>query len=116
MATKRSKLPIEVTADQTARYETLMPLLRAMAEDFDELARKRPDGVLNERKVELVNRLLTDVLSLLADEPTAGYLDKLTTESLPQNSDVVLILGQCVAAMESFHSRHIEYGVWNIKQ
>jgi hypothetical protein len=94
------------TLDRADSYDALMPLLAAMFREFQDLAKKKPDGVLNPRKVALVNRLLSAMQAIVKDEPSAPYLDMLDEENLPQNSDVVLILGQFVAAMHSFHSKY----------
>jgi hypothetical protein len=96
--------PLSTTKAKAASFDALMPLLEAMFREFQEFLKKKPDGVLNKRKVEIVNRLLRDVLSILDEEASRPYLDLLDDEDLPQNSDVVLILGQCVAAMTRFHS------------
>jgi hypothetical protein len=97
------------TTEKAAKYDTLMPLLQAMFREFQDLTKKKPDGVLSERKVEIVNRLLRDVISALEEEPSRAYLNMLDEEDLPQNSDVLLILGQSVAAMEGFHSKYWKY-------
>jgi hypothetical protein len=83
-----------------------MPLLEAMFRDFQDLSKKKPDGVLNKSKVKIANRLLTDVLGLLDGEPNRSYLDLFDEDDLPQYSDVVLMLGQAVAAMERFKDRY----------
>jgi hypothetical protein len=99
------------TAEKGAKHDNLMPLLSAMFREFQDLAKKKPDGALNKRKVEIVNRLLRDVFQIIEGEATHAYLDLLDEDELPQNSDVVLILGQAVAAMEAFKEKyygHIE--------
>lgn len=90
-------------------HDNLMPLLIAMFREFQDASKKKPDGALNKRKVEIVNRLLKDVYAVLDGEPTRSYLDLLDEDDLPQNSDVALILGQAVAAMESFRARYHRY-------
>ena len=97
------------TIERVQQYEALMPLLQAMFNEFKELSKKKPDAVLNKRKVELVNRLLKDVLTILEDELNKPYLDLLDEDDLPQNSDVLLMLGQFVAAMVAFHNRYFGY-------
>lgn len=87
-----------------------MPLLSAMFREFQDLSKKKPDGALNKRKVEIVNRLLRDVLQLVEGEASRGYLDLLDEDVMPQNSDVVLILGQAKAAMEAYKEK---YHGWN---
>lgn len=109
------------TAANVEKYETLKPLLEAMFHEFGELSKKKPDGALNKRKVELVNRLLRDVLVFLDGEPSRTYLDPLNEDDLPQNSDVLLMLSQFVAAMKAFHNKYYGWdeigyeNTWRIK-
>ena len=94
------------TAEKAERHDNLMPLLKSMFHEFQELSKKKPDGVLNKRKVEIVNRLLRDIHGVLEGELTSTYLDLLDEDDLPQNSDVALILGQTVAAMNTFRWKY----------
>jgi hypothetical protein len=99
-----------VTTDEKGeKHDDLMPLLTAMFREFQEASRKKPEAVLNKRKVEIVNRLLRDIMSVVEGESTRAYLDLLDEDDLPQNSDVVLILGQAVAAMETFKEKYFRY-------
>ena len=91
------------------KHDNLMPLVEAMLREFQELSKKKPDSPLSKRKVEIVNRLLQDVHKLLEGEPTSAYLDFLDEDDLPQNSDVVLILSQTVAAMKRFRERYYRF-------
>ena len=101
-----ASLTIEASGE---KHDNLMPLLQAMSREFQELSKKKPDGALNKRKVEIVNRLLREVHELLEEEPTSAYLDLLDEDDLPQNSDAVLILSQTVAAMERFREKYYRY-------
>jgi hypothetical protein len=104
------KPPEKKTSKAKAQaHDDLMPLLEAMADDFQEAAKKKPEAALNKRKVEIVNRLLTEVHKILDSESTHAYLDKLDEDDLPQNGDVALILGQTVAAMKSFAQKYYGY-------
>jgi len=94
------------TQKKAEKYDNLMPLLESMSREFQELSRKKPDGALNNRKVEIVNRLLRDIHQILDGEPTREYLDLLDEDDLPQNSDVNLILSQTVAAMVTFKGKY----------
>src|SRR6266478_9225476 len=94
------------TVAQADLYETTRPLLDAMYAEVQELSKKKPEATLSESKVKLINRLLGDVRIVLGDEPEFKYLDLLVSDSLPQNSDVVLILSQYKAAMESFRDSY----------
>jgi hypothetical protein len=98
---------------QAAGHDNLMPLLEAMFREFQEASKRKPDTPVNKRKVEIVNRLLKDVLTILDGEPARVYLDLLDEDTLPQNSDVVLILGQTVAAMKAFKEKYYDDDGYN---
>jgi hypothetical protein len=108
-----------ITREQVALFESTMPLLRAMDAEFAKLSSKKPETTLSKTKVIFVNRLLTDLRGLLADQPTIKYLDLLGDDDLPQYSDVVLILSQYHAAMTAFKSRYRDPSSdghrWNLK-
>jgi hypothetical protein len=106
MSRRRTDL---TSAEKGAKHDDLMPLLVAMFREFQEASKKKPDGVLNKRKVEIVNRLLRDVMSIVEGEATRAYLDLLDEDDFPQNSDVALIIGQAVAAMETFKAKYYGY-------
>ncbi len=97
------------TAERAEKHDDLMSLLNSMFREFQDLSKKKPDGALNKRKVEIVNRLLRDIHAIVEEESTRAYLDLLDEDDLPQNSDVVLILGQAVAAMETFREKYHRY-------
>ena len=94
------------TQEKAEKHDNLMPLVQSMFREFQELSKKKPDGPLNKRKVEIVNRLLRDIHQILDEEPTREYLDLLDEDDLPQNSDVNLILSQTVAAMTTFREKY----------
>lgn len=98
-----------ISAQQVEQYSVLEPLLSAMFREFQDLTKKKPDGALNKRKVSIVNRLLQQVLEVVAREPSRPFLDLLDEDDLPQNSDVALILGQAVAALEAFKKKYYGY-------
>ena len=103
----RGRYSSEFTTNEKAEnHEDLMPLLNSMFLQFQELSKKKPDGALNKRKVEVVNRLLRKIHGIIEGESTSAYLDLLDEDELPQNSDVVLILGQTVAAMNTFKEKY----------
>ncbi len=93
------------TEEQVARFDMLVPLLNSAFEEMSEFAKKKQDGVLNPLKVKLLNRLLCDVKAVLESDPTTAYLDLLDEETLPQNTDAVLILGQYRGALQQFRQR-----------
>ena len=103
----RDRGSADVTTQERAnKHDDMMPLLNAMFREFQDLAKKKPDGALNKRKVDMVNRLLRTIHEIVEGETSHSYLDLLNEDELPQNSDVVLILGQAVAAMNAFRSKY----------
>jgi hypothetical protein len=97
------------TIARASMYESLDPLLKAMYQEFQELSRKKQEGVLNRNKIQMVNRLLKDVLTILEAEPSRGYLNLVDEDDVPQNSDIALLLSQYRAAMKQFHEKYFRY-------
>ncbi len=77
-----------------------------MYREMQDLSKKKPDGTLNATKVKIINRLLNDIKIVLADEPDSKYLDLLDDETLPQYSDVALILSQFSASIKMFREKY----------
>ncbi|MEH1856478.1 MAG: hypothetical protein V7L21_00365 [Nostoc sp.] len=90
-------------------HEVTMPLIDAMHVEFKELSKKKPEAVLTNSKVKIVNRLLESCRKVLDSETSLDYLDLIDEDDIPQNSDVVLMLSQYVAAMKQF--KYTYYGL-----
>lgn len=86
----------------------LTSFLDSTLDEMREFAKKKPEGILNKFKVNMINKRLNDIKLLLVDEPTKDYLDILDEETLPQNSDTVLILGQYDKALKQFKKKYFE--------
>ena len=101
------------TAQQAANYDRLFPMLEAAHHEMSELSKKKQDGVLNALKIRNINRLLIELQKLLEKDPSRNFVELLDEETLPQNSDVVLLLSQWRAALQQYRRRHsAEYGRW----
>lgn len=96
--------------EQTRKFEMLSPMLDSAIQEMREFSKKKQDGIVNKTKITILNRLLHDLKEVLSKEPSTDYLDLLDEESLPQNSDAVLILGQYRAVMDRFRVRHYRLG------
>lgn len=102
---------IEVIApEKVISYELLNPLLYAAYEEMKELSAKKQDLVLNKMKVTMINRILRQIRELLEEQPTIGFIDLLDEETLPTNSDAVLVLSQFKSAMGQFCERYYRMG------
>ena len=95
-----------ISKEDVGKYEMLFPLLNSALEEMREFSKKKQDGVLNPLKVKLINRLLNEIKDLLSSENTTEYLDVMDDDTLPQNSDAVLVLGQYQAALKQFHKKY----------
>jgi hypothetical protein len=100
------RVPGKTSTDVGEEWESLAPLLRAMHREFQDISKKKPDGTVSGVKLKMVNRLLSSVKAFLKDEISAPYLDLLQDDDIPQNSDVVIVLSQALAAMDAFKHKH----------
>ncbi|MGC4043851.1 MAG: hypothetical protein QM758_08585 [Armatimonas sp.] len=99
------------TKEKVSKYETVSPLLESMYIEFKSLSNKKPDAIINTRKIDITNRLLKDIRIILQDEDSINYLDILDGDDIPQASDVTLMLSQYVAALNQFKAK---YYIWDI--
>ena len=105
MAKKEKNLNLPSHAD-VEKYIMLEKLLDSIYEEMKEFSKKKPDELLNKFKVKNVNRVLSQIKDIMRNEPTDEFLDLLDDDSLPSNSDSILIIGQFNAAMAQFRSKY----------
>lgn len=97
----------DVTTDAAVeRYEASTPIFEGLIKEIRVLSSKKPDATMSASKVKIVNRVLSDLLTILKAEPTGKYLDSLDDQSLPQVSDAVLTMVQFESALEAFKSKY----------
>jgi hypothetical protein len=104
------------TDAQIAKFEYLSPMLNSALSEMREFAKKKHDGIVSSTKIKILNRLLTDLRVILEREDSLNYLDLLSEDQLPQNSDAVIILGQYRAALDSFQKRHRQHSHWQTRE
>ena len=97
------------TEAQIIQYRYLSPMLDSALAEMREFSKKKQDGLVSATKIKILNKLLGDLRSILANEASVSYLTTLSEEDLSQNSDAVLILGQYRAALASFTGKHDRY-------
>jgi len=101
------------------KFEKIEAQLKALHEEIELLSKKKPDDGINQFKLKLVNSLLVKANEILGTEykPFSDF-DIFDLNSIPTNSDVVMILAQYLNCMEKFRSDNIEsndYNVWTWK-
>lgn len=111
---KNITLPTEAQVEQ---FKMLDELLESIYLEMKEFSKKKPDEPLNKFKVKNVNRVLEQVKGILKNEPTNSFLDILDDESLPTNSDAILVIGQFKASMERFQQKYSAgYEKWKTRE
>lgn len=97
------------TKAQVAEFVMLSPMIKAIHNEVKELSKKQQNDNLNVKKVQIINRLLTKAKAILSKDPCAEFLDILDEDTLPTNSDTVLIITQYIAAMEQYKDKYFYY-------
>lgn len=97
------------TDEQATTYDQLVPMLEAAHREMTELSKKKQDGVVNALKIKMLNRLLAELSKVIEKDPSHAFVDMLEEDTLPQNSDAVLVLSQWQAALKQYKGRHHGY-------
>lgn len=87
-------------------YELLRDLLNSQRVEFDLLSKKKTDGQLNPMKIKMLNRVLEPLKELFVNEQSYKFLDTVSEDDMPTNSDVVLIISQFETAISEFKNRY----------
>lgn len=93
-------------SDKIKKFEMLFPMVKSDLNEIRELSKKKQDEPLNKFKVKAINKKLEHVREVLNDEPTFEFLELLDDETLPSNSDAVLMISQFIQAMEQFKTKY----------
>jgi hypothetical protein len=94
-----------MNTDDVDRFEKVVGQLQSVYDELTVLSKKNPSDALNKFKIRFVNRLLAESLEVLGE----GYrpFDDFTefdVDDMPQNSDVVFILGQYLQCFEKLRA------------
>ncbi len=117
----KSKIKYEdVTSDIAVEaYNSTQPIFVGILKEVRELSKKKPEATISTGKVKIINRVLSDLLVFLKDEPSGKYLEELDNEALPQLSDAVLTMVQFETALKAFRDKYYKkigdgiYGEWH---
>ncbi len=91
-----------ITKAQIESFEMLWSHLSSLYSDVESLAKRKQDGLMSKTRVATINRLLDEVLNFLKGQPSVKFLALLDEETLPQNADALINLGQFKSAMQNF--------------
>ena len=84
--------------------------LKGLIKNFSELSKKKPDEQVNKFKLNLVNKILS-ILNSILDETNKPFKEfvEFDDTNLPSNSDVLIILNQYLNCMENFSNENTKY-------
>jgi hypothetical protein len=99
----KSELP---SSEKIMMFEMLYPMLSSDISEIRELSKKKQDEPLNKFKVRTINKKLKQTKTILCDEPTFEFLELLDEDTLPSNSDAVLIISQFIQALKQFKAKY----------
>ena len=91
------------------KYQRVRSQLEAFHREFESLAKKAANGVLNTFKLKILNRAIADANAVLGETyvPIRGFT-QFSDEELPSNSDVSMVLAQYLEALEVLRCRNIK--------
>ena len=108
-----TKKNLLLTDMRVTQFQMLYNLVDSIYTEMKEFSKKKPDDLLNEFKVKQINRVLKDLIEFLKSEPTSGFMELLDGETLPSNSDAILVISQFKASMDNFKNANIsKFGSW----
>lgn len=96
-----------MTKADVALYDKFHGQLLTMKSQFEALSKKNPNDVVNEFKIGLVNKLLSDINGLIGDFKPFPDFNQFENSPKVFNSDVLLILAHYLTAMSRFKNANI---------
>lgn len=102
--------------EQVNKFLMLNGLLDSVVADMKEFSKKNPDETLNPLKVKMINKVLLQIKEILSSDPINEFLELLDDETLPTNSDAVLVIGHFNSAMGQFQNKFYGWDNLELKQ
>ena len=84
------------------KYSELYSKLSSMKGDIALLSAKKPNETVNEFKLKLINKLLAQINELSDNFKPEDDFDSFDLETLPTNSDVLMVLNLYLNGMDRF--------------
>lgn len=95
--------------EDVQEFEKLEQQLHSFLAEISELSKKKPNDPLNKFKLKFINITLAQLNQLLNDNRPFHDFEQFDVDSLPTNSDVVLLLSQYAAATYRFREQNTGY-------
>lgn len=89
-------------------FEKVQAQLQGLFDEVGTLSKKKPDDAINKFKLKIINPILTEANKLLTEDykPFSDF-EQFDEESLPTNSDTVMILSQYLSCLEKLRADNI---------
>lgn len=94
------------SSNEVRQFEMLYPMIQSDLTEIRELSKKKQDEPLNSFKVKMINKKLGQIKEFLKQESSIQYLELLDEDTLPTNSDAVLMVSQFINAMSQFRTKY----------
>lgn len=113
-SSKRTRKPGGGREFDIDEFEAVEAQIASARDEILVLVKKSPHDALSKFKLGVVNALLLRANGLLADERPMDAFDQFDPEALPSVSDVAMVFGQYLAALENLRVRHVQQksGYW----
>jgi len=108
-----------MTLKEIEQYEKLQAQLEGLHNEMGFLSKKSPGDGVNKFKLKLINKIIAEINLFLKEDyrPFADF-GSFDEDTLPTNSDVVLILAQYLNCLEKLRADNINYRyhkwLWNV--
>lgn len=90
-------------------FEKLEQQLHSFLDEMSALSNKKPDGPVNKFKLKLLNTTVESINKIIGDYRPFADFEQFDVDSLPSNSDVVVILSQYAGSVLRFRTENTEY-------
>ncbi len=92
--------------EEVWEFEKLEQQLHSFLDEMSALSSKKPDGPVNKFKLNFLNATLKSINKIITDYRPFGDFEQFDVDSLPSNSDVVVILSQYAGAVLRFRTEN----------
>jgi hypothetical protein len=92
--------------EEVWEFEKLEQQLHSFLDEMSALSSKKPDGPVNKFKLTFLNATLESINRIVGDYRPFPDFEQFDVDSLPSNSDVVVILSQYAGAILRFRTEN----------
>lgn len=97
----------KITNQSSRKFDKLEEQIQALYVEVDKLAKKKPDGPINEFKIGIINGILMEINEFLSEgfSPIQNF-SVFDSTNLPTVSDIIFVLSQYMKVMDEFRYKN----------